>query len=204
LDETWRLEKRAALESEKDDLHKRWFALAATDWISRQMRVDEEYTLVRHGIHETLTWILFEQEASCPTGDVHAKIWSDLTINIETAAVMTLIGDLNDLANFKSYVTFRNRGMIEVDMNFLVDAELRFTTGPKEIFGIAPLGASFQIPGIATIGPQFRMITELNGRATLNAYVLTTFHRVPVIFLQTLTLMSSVMPKLASKSPRGT
>ena len=137
LDHTWRVERRSTPEHEMDELHKRWFSVAVADWVNRQKQVDLDYDLVRHGVHENVRLILFEQEKECPGVDVYAKIWADLNINVETAAVVTLIGDLTDLASFEqSHATFRNKGDIEVSLNFQADAELRFSTGTKELFGM--------------------------------------------------------------------
>ncbi len=74
---------------------------------------------------------------SCPRLDAHATLWATLNINIETSAVVTLIGDLADLDSFKeqSYATFRNKGDIKASFNFDAAAELRFTTGPTEVVG---------------------------------------------------------------------
>ncbi|GJC84621.1 putative chitinase 10 [Colletotrichum liriopes] len=170
LEHQWRAEKRATPEHEKHLLHERWFSLFAVDWINKQKDVDLDYDLVRHGVHEVFTWNLFRDSKSCPNMDVSAHIWTDLTVNVETSAVISLIGDLSNLKSFdQSHATFRNKGDVEASFNFVADAELRFTTGPAELAGLAPLGASFKIPGILTCGPQFRLIGELNGKATLNA-----------------------------------
>lgn len=136
VDHKWSMEKRSTPDEGLEDLHKRWFALAVQDWIDRQRQVDLEYDLVRHGIHENFRWTLFEDSVSCPRFDARAEIWATLSLNIETAAVITIIGNLNDLSSFdQSYATFRNKGDVKVSFNFAADAELRFTTGPAELFG---------------------------------------------------------------------
>ncbi len=35
--------------------------------------------------------------------------------------------------------------------------------------GFAPVGASFSIPGVVTIGPEFKLIAELSARVILHA-----------------------------------
>lgn len=47
-------------------------------------------------------------------------------------------------------------------------AEMSFTTGRMELFGAQNFGANFRIPGIVTIGPNFRVFGQLSGKATLH------------------------------------
>ncbi|KXH60486.1 glycosyl hydrolase family 18 [Colletotrichum salicis] len=170
LEHRWRIEKRSTPENEKHLLHERWFSLWAVDWINKQKEVDLDYDLVRHSVRETFVWNLFRDSKSCPNMDVSAHIWTELTVNVDTSAVISLIGDLSNLKSFdQSHATFRNKGDVEVSFNFVANAELRFSTGPAELAGLAPLGASFKIPGILTCGPQFRLIGELNGKASIDA-----------------------------------
>lgn len=43
-------------------------------------------------------------------------------------------------------------------MNVDAYAQLTFTTGPVEVFGAQNFGVTFRVPGIVTIGPNFRII----------------------------------------------
>ncbi|KAL2757510.1 glycoside hydrolase family 18 protein [Sodiomyces alcalophilus JCM 7366] len=169
VDHQFRKERRETPDDQLHEFEKRWFALALEDWLDRQHDAETDYDLVRHSVNQNFRWTLFDQDISCPRLDAHAELWASLNVNVETAAVATFIGSITNIANLQhTYVTFRNSGDVKFTFHFDANAELRFTTGPTEVVGIAPLGASFKIPGIVTIGPQFRMMAELNGRASIN------------------------------------
>lgn len=136
LEHRWRTEKRSTPEHEKHLLHERWFSLALVDWINKQKDVDIDYDLVRHSVRETFVWNLFRDSKSCPNLDASAHIWTELTVNVDTSAVISLIGDLSNLKSFdQSHATFRNKGDVEASFNFVANAELRFSTGPAELAG---------------------------------------------------------------------
>jgi chitinase len=83
---------------------------------------------------------------------VHARISAD----VQTSGVLTLIGDLANLKEFRhSYINFRNKGEIQASLVFHAHGELRLPYMEDTVLGIAPLGASFKIPGIVTIGPEY-------------------------------------------------
>lgn len=42
-----------------------------------------------------------------------------------------------------------------------------FSTGPQELFGLQEFGATFAVPGFATIRPNFRILGRIEGTATL-------------------------------------
>jgi chitinase len=79
-------------------------------------------------------------------------------------------GNLGNLKNFdQSHVMFRSIGDVSAEVVFDVEASLSFTTGPQELFGAQNFGANFRVPGIVTIGPNFRVIGQLSGQADLHA-----------------------------------
>lgn len=93
-----------------------------------------------------------------------------MDINVETSAQLTIIGNLGDLKSFKqSHVTLRNKGSVDVVIDFQAFAELRFGSLNSELAGFAPFGASVVIPGIVTIGPQFKILAGLQGIMEVHA-----------------------------------
>ena len=53
---------------------------------------------------------------------------------------------------------FRTKGGIVTKLTVEAYAELFFTTGPVELFGAQNFGLTFTVPGVVTIGPNFRII----------------------------------------------
>lgn len=53
--------------------------------------------------------------------------WPDLDVNIETSALLTLIGNLGDLSSFgESHVLFRNSGSVKASLNLEALITLQF------------------------------------------------------------------------------
>ncbi len=74
------------------------------------------------------------------------------------------------MASFKhSYVNFRNKGDITASLIFNARGELRLPRMERTLFGIAPLFASFKVPGIVTVGPEFKVRGSIEGRVTIEA-----------------------------------
>lgn len=46
--------------------------------------------------------------------------------------------------------------------------KLHFLTGKAELFGLQNFGATFTVPGVVTIGPNFRVLGQLQGTARLH------------------------------------
>ncbi|KAK3367638.1 hypothetical protein B0H63DRAFT_529349 [Podospora didyma] len=67
-------------------------------------------------------------------------------------------------------MTLRNKGFVTVVVNFESPAELASLRQPQpRVFGQAPLGASINIPGLVTIGPQFKIKGGLQGMMRVHA-----------------------------------
>lgn len=70
-----------------------------------------------------------------------------------------LQGHLNDLTSWnQSHVLFRNKGSIQAGLHMEAQATVRFSTGSVELFGMQNFGGTFTVPGIVTIGPNFRVL----------------------------------------------
>jgi chitinase len=192
LDHQWRLDRRSTPEHELHLLHKRWFSQTLADWLSNFRKIDIEYDLIRHTVNEQFRWYLFRDSIQCTLAGIPTQAyfaaWADLNINIETAGVLSLIGNLADLSTFQeSHVLFRNKGSVKASLNLEAFAELQFSTGTVELvgslalifpnwikqliksLGAANFGATFTVPGFVTIGPNFRVLGSLDGIATLHA-----------------------------------
>jgi chitinase len=144
IDHEWRLDKRSTPEHELHQLHERWFSASLADWIAKMRQVDLNYDLVRHTVNEQFRWYLFRDTIQCTLAGIPTKAyfasWADLNINIETAAILTLIGNLGDLSTFQeSHVLFRNKGLVKASLNFEALATLQFATGPIELVGSSSL-----------------------------------------------------------------
>ncbi|KAI1397459.1 hypothetical protein F4819DRAFT_503329 [Hypoxylon fuscum] len=50
-----------------------------------------------------------------------------------------------------------------------MQAQMRFSTGSLELFGLENFGGAFHVPGILTIGPNLRVLGELTGVFTVHA-----------------------------------
>ena len=68
-------------------------------------------------------------------------------------------GNLGDLSSFQeSHLLFRNKGSITSTLNMEALAQLSFSTGDTELFGLKTFGGSLYIPGLVTIGPTFKVL----------------------------------------------
>ncbi|KAK2051177.1 hypothetical protein LY76DRAFT_418015 [Colletotrichum caudatum] len=171
----WQIDKRSTPPEELHELHARWFSKsgAVKDWLDQLRNVDSEYDLVRHRVNEQVRWNLYDDSVACNINGVDTtglfSVWADLNVNIKTSALLTLIGNMGDLSTFEeSHVLFRNSGSVKVSLNLEALITLQFLTGQIELFGLQNFGASSSVPGIVTIGPNFRVLGQLQGTATLH------------------------------------
>lgn len=169
LDHHFNLERRDTPDHEFHVLHARWFSVALDKWITRMKDVEKEYTAIRHRVSDVYRVTLFDETKICQISPgvqqtLHASLKATMNINVETSAQLTIIGTLGGLKSFKqSHVTLRNKGSVDVVIDFQAHAELRSGSLSNELAGFAPLGASVVIPGIVTIGPQFKILAGLDG-----------------------------------------
>jgi len=175
LDHTYHMERRATPDHELHKLHERWFSITLDNWITKMKDVETNHTLLRHEVNDIYEYTLFNERRDCqltpgvPT-TLSAKLKVATNIKMQTSAQLTLIGSLGDLSSFKqSHVTLRNKGFITVLLDFEAFGQLRFGSLENEILNVAPLGASISIPGIVTIGPQFKIKVGLEGVMEVHA-----------------------------------
>ncbi|ORY01574.1 hypothetical protein BCR34DRAFT_592200 [Clohesyomyces aquaticus] len=142
LELTWRKDKRSL---DKDKLHKRWWSGDVIQWWDKQKQIDEDYTGIRHRVYDTFRVNIFDQDLACPEFG-------------STAASVTVIGTLGNLNSFEeSSAWFHTSGSIDAKLHFNAKGKMSFHTGQVEVFGAHNFGASFRVPGIVTIGPDFRV-----------------------------------------------
>ncbi|KAK8036498.1 hypothetical protein PG991_001635 [Apiospora marii] len=135
---------------------------------------NQEVNLPDHHVKDTFPFYIFSEDLQCKVGGIpfnaYCRIWADLHIDIQTSAQLTLIGRLDNLDSWKqSHVLFRNKGSIQAGLHMSALAQLRFSTGPLEIFGMANFGSAFKVPGLVTIGPNLRVMGEIIGVFTVHA-----------------------------------
>lgn len=121
-----------------------------------------------HSFSEDFVLKIVDQKLNCPNVDAHLDVHADMHVDAKVNYGFTLIaklGDEIDLSN--SYLYFRSRG--ESTARFVVDGSVTafFDTCDVMLFSADKFGAAFAVPGIVTIGPNFKLYGQLEGSATL-------------------------------------
>jgi chitinase len=143
---------------DKRELHERWFGQNVLEWLAQLIKPEIKREFV-HVYDDTLTAKLIDESWSCSKGDVryegHLLAQALLKIKVESSFGFTLI--VNSLSLpldvSQSYLTFYNKGEITGVITLEAVAKVFFEK-KSVILNIPFPGASFKIPGIATIGPQ--------------------------------------------------
>ncbi|RBQ71241.1 hypothetical protein FVER53590_10489 [Fusarium verticillioides] len=113
---------------------------------------------------------MIDQRFTDPHARGKLEVFAQTEVDLETSYGFTLIATLGGNAGIRlsdSYLYFRNKG--EVRANFVVDAAVtsRFDTDDVLMFSADKFGATFSVPGIVTVGPNFKLYGRLEGEATL-------------------------------------
>lgn len=66
------------------------------------------------------------------------------------------MGDLNSFQ--ESHLLFWNKGSIVATLSFEALGQVSFSTGSAELFGLPNFGGTLTIPGLVTIGPNFKIL----------------------------------------------
>ncbi|TFK66092.1 hypothetical protein BDN72DRAFT_162975 [Pluteus cervinus] len=154
---------------DREELHRRWFGSDVIDWLRNLLGVAKVTKQVSHSIDETLVALLIDaQWGPCPVGGASAQanlnIKAQAHVHVDTNFGLTIIAKLDvppDLS--QSYLFFKNKG--EVTAKFTMDAvaSVVYDTGPKQLFGLDNFpGATFLIPGILTVGPNFKLMASVD------------------------------------------
>ncbi|EUC34079.1 glycoside hydrolase family 18 protein [Bipolaris zeicola 26-R-13] len=142
------------------DLQERWFGKSILDWLAALVvpEIKRDFT---HKYDDSVTAKLFDESWNCPgtvdgvNYDGHLLGQAVLDIEVESSFGFTLIVESLTLPlNLEqSYLTFYNKGRVTGVVT--LEALARVTYEQKKVILNLPFpGASFKIPGIATIGPQ--------------------------------------------------
>ncbi|KAL6232550.1 hypothetical protein BDW75DRAFT_242829 [Aspergillus navahoensis] len=150
LEEEWRDDAHYGGLS-REELHKRWFGSDIVDRLKG---------LINGGI--------IDQRLSCPNVEAKLDVHAETHVRVDVYYGFTLIATLGSPIDFSnSYLYFRSKG--EVTAKFVFDASVTalFDTGDVLLFSADKFGAAFSVPGIVTIGPNFKLFGQLEGSATL-------------------------------------
>ncbi|KAK4118089.1 glycoside hydrolase family 18 protein [Parathielavia appendiculata] len=175
LDHSYRMDRRNTPPEELHLLHERWYSANLIDWIAKMRNVQMNVDVLDQRVRKSFIYTILHERRDCMLNDftqliLEADIHARITADVQTSGVLTLIGDLNDMSSFRhSYVNFRNKGEIKASLVFAAHGELRIPYMEETLLGIAPIGASFKIPGIVTIGPEFKLVASVEGKVVIDA-----------------------------------
>ncbi|KAH7322711.1 glycosyl hydrolases family 18-domain-containing protein [Stachybotrys elegans] len=169
LEEEWRDDEYGGAIS-KDELHKRWFGETIIDWLKAQLYGVTNPLDHAHKYEEDFTLSIIDQKLTCPNMDAKLEVFAEMKVEMDINYGLTLIATLGgeygiDISG--SYLYYRTAG--DVEANFVVDAAVtaHIDTGDVLMFSADTFGASFTVPGLVTIGPNFKLFGRMEGRATL-------------------------------------
>ncbi|KAM3148412.1 hypothetical protein ABEW05_011367 [Botrytis cinerea] len=169
LEESWHADlsdHRSGLLT-RDELHSRWFGSDAIAWLKQLFTVEVSTSPITHSVSETLNVILLDETYQCTISDVDVSakllVEAQTSVDIDTSFGLTMIATLGikvDLSG--SYLWFKNSGTVEA--LFMIDAlvSAQYDTGDVELFGLENFGATFAIPEIVTVGPNFKLYGSVN------------------------------------------
>ncbi|KAH7038382.1 glycosyl hydrolases family 18-domain-containing protein [Microdochium trichocladiopsis] len=162
---------------DKRDLHERWFGKSILEWLAALVKPEIKREF-HHKYDDTVTAKLIDETWECKRGDVgydgHLLAQALLNVKVESSFGFTLIVTSLDLPLdlSQSYLTFYNKG--EVTGVVTLEAVARVKYGKKKVIADIPFpGASFKIPGIATIGPQLVVEGSIDARLAVAGTVET-------------------------------
>ncbi|KAL2752063.1 glycoside hydrolase family 18 protein [Sodiomyces alcalophilus JCM 7366] len=172
LEEEWREDVHGGALT-KGEIHKRWFGETALDWLRAIFTGVSNPLDLQHTYHEEFTLSIIDQKLTCPSMDAKLEVFAEMELDMNVNYGFTLIGKLGgeygiDISD--SYLYYRTGG--DVNAKFVVDAAVTayFDTGDVLMFSADTFGAAFSVPGLVTIGPNFKLFGRLDGRATLGVH----------------------------------
>ena len=175
LEEAWREDMHEGLG--REELHKRWFGPSVIDWLKGVLAGVSNGLDTGNTYKDDFTVVLLnEQYGPCTIRGV--KVDAKLDVRVQThvevetnfgLTIITTLGAPVDLKN--SYLYFRNKG--EVTARFTLDAlaTAAFDSGDILLLSADKFGAGFSVPGILTVGPNFKLFGQVEGAATVGAHV---------------------------------
>lgn len=155
------------------ELHRRWFGSDIIAWLSEMLSptISREY---KHTLDNTYILKIVDAEWQCPLHDGRLLAQAEANVHVETSFGFTLIctlpskiGDPIDLS--KSYLTFSNNGDISAIFRLEAYLDVHYDSKEKLLLTVPFPGAAFDIPGIATIGPQLSLKGRVEAGLVLSA-----------------------------------
>ncbi|TQN70051.1 hypothetical protein CSHISOI_05266, partial [Colletotrichum shisoi] len=152
---------------EKRDLHQRWFGTSILEWLAQLVKPEIKCESM-HRYDDTLTAKLIDETWSFSKGDVsyegHLLAQALLKIKVKSsfgfALIISKLSLPLDLS--QSYLTFWNKDKITGVMTLENVAKV-FYEKKSVILNIPFPGASFKVPGIATVGPRLTVEDSIDG-----------------------------------------
>ncbi|PQE17112.1 glycosyl hydrolase family 18 protein [Rutstroemia sp. NJR-2017a BBW] len=169
LEDSWHTDLTSHLSGllTRDELHARWFGSDAIAWLKQLFTVEVSTPPITHSVSETLNVILLDETYQCTIKgvDISANLLveAQTSVSIDTSFGLTMIGTLGTPVDLSgSYLWFKNSGNIQA--LFMIDAlvSAHYDTKDVELFGLENFGATFSIPGIVTVGPNFKLYGSVN------------------------------------------
>jgi chitinase len=140
------------------ELHERWFGSSVIEWLVQLLKPEIKREF-HYKYEDSITAKILDESWQCKDGDVgyEGRLLAQalLNVNVETSFGFTLIVEsLRAPLNIsQSYLTFYNKG--EITGILTLEAVAKIIYEKKGVIANIPFpGATFRIPGIATIGPQ--------------------------------------------------
>ena len=180
-EEEWRVDCHGGMLS-YEDLHKRWFGKDIISWLTNLItpEIKKEFT---PNFKEQFIAKIIDDVVDC--GEENTKLHAHILaqaftdVSISTSFGFTLITKLDfasegsplDLS--QSYLTFMNEGKVTATFTLEALISVTYESGEKTILTLPFPGATFQVPGIVTIGPSVRVAGEFNVALTLSAEIET-------------------------------
>jgi chitinase len=174
LEEPWREDMHGGLD--REELHRRWFGPSVIDWLKGLLAGVTNSLDIGSTYKDDFTVVLLnEQYSPCTIKGVKVDAKLDIRaqthVEVETNFGLTIIATLGERVDLKnSYLYFRNKG--EVTARFTLDAlaTASFDSGNILLLSADRLGVGFSIPGILTVGPNFKFFGQVEGAATVGAH----------------------------------
>lgn len=183
LEEEWRDDMHNGALSPRE-LHERWFGSDAIAWLKQLFdpNIKPEFT---HNIDTTFTAKLIDETWSCGTAPntIKASLLAQAVakVSVATSFGLTIVCKLNAPGAFidlsESYLFFKNKGEVSATFTLAAVAKARFGTGDIEILGLENFpGATFSIPKLITVGPNFKLFGSVDAEVILSGKLESKVH----------------------------
>ncbi|KAI0443525.1 carbohydrate-binding module family 18 [Xylaria telfairii] len=179
---------------ERSELHERWFGESIVEWLKNMLSptISRKFT---HTLDNTYILKIVDETWHCPLHDGRLLAQAEANVHVETSFGFTLICKLGkplDLS--QSYLTFTNKGDINAIFRLEAYLDLHYDSMEKPMLRVPFPGASFSIPGIATIGPAVNLKGRVEAGLQLAAVMETKVDVASWEFEQTLPSTSEYKP----------